>query len=492
MKRYPSYLLVAPYLRAAMAAALCSACLVFFHLPAWSEESPKTKQAITPATDFSPIVARVVPSVVTIFTSKAGKADGDETPGAEASLFHPSFFDQPHTQRMQGLGSGVIISADGLILTSNHVIDGAEEILVGLASEKQERKATKVGADPGTDLAILKIEGKNLPVLPFADSDKLRPGQIVLAIGSPFGLTQTVTMGIVSAVGRGGLGIIDYANFIQTDAAINMGNSGGALVDTEGRLVGINSAILSRTGTNQGIGFAVPSNLAREVMPSLREKGRVIRGYIGATLQTLTPDLATVLKLKDQSGVVVSEVAPKSPAEAAGIRGGDVITTLNGRKMDDPRALRMAIGTTAPGTKVKLELMREGERKDMEVVLIEMPPPALEASTDAEHEHSPATAKAFEGRMIVADVDDGVRQAINAPKDLKGAVIVAVDPGCPVGKAGLRQGDVIRELNKHPVSTARELVDLTEELAANQKILLQVWSEGKSGYVAVGAPNSAP
>ena len=489
MKRYPSYLLVAPYTRAAIAAVLCSASILFCYLSA-SAESPKAKQSIArqsvgPGTDFSPVVAKVVPSVVTIFTSSHGKAEGDDSLPAESPLFHQSFFDQGRAQRMQGLGSGVIVSADGLVLTSNHVIDGADEILVGLASEKHERKATKVGADPGTDLAILKIEGKNLPALPFADSDKLRPGQVVLAIGSPFGLTQTVTMGIVSAVGRGGLGIIDYANFIQTDAAINMGNSGGALVDTEGRLVGINSAILSRTGTNQGIGFAVPSNLARAVMPSLLKDGRVVRGYIGTTLQSLTPDLATALKLKEESGVVVSEVTPKSPAEGAGIRGGDVITSLNGKKMDDPRALRMAIGTMAPGAKVKLALMREGQTKVLEVALVEMPPPDTEATSDSEH--APETTKAFNGHMVVADVDDNIRHAINAPKDLKGAVVVAVDPGCPVGQSGLRQGDVIREFNKQPVNNARDLVDLSEESTINQKILLQVWSQGKSGYVAVAA-----
>jgi serine protease Do len=389
---------------------------------------------------------------------------------------------------MQGLGSGVIVSADGLILTSNHVIDGANEILVGLAGEKRERKATKVGADAGTDLAILKIDARNLPALPFADSDKLRPGQIVLAIGSPFGLTQTVTMGIVSAVGRGGLGVIDYANFIQTDAAINMGNSGGALVDAEGRLVGINSAILTRTGANQGIGFAVPSNLARAVMPSLREKGRVIRGDMGAILQPLTQDLAMALKLQDESGVLVGEVLPQSPAGAAGIQSGDVITALNGKKTDDPRELRMALGAMAPGTRVKLEVTREAGKKTFEVALAELEDRRPASAMDADQERAARTSKAFGGHVVIADMDDGVRQAINAPKELQGAVIVDLDPNSTMRQAGLREGDVIREVNKHPIKNAQELATLSQSLKENERVLLQVWSEGKSGYVALRGP----
>jgi serine protease Do len=222
-------------------------------------------------------------------------------------------------KRSKDLAQEFIVSADGYILTANHVIAKADEIMVGLGAELRKYKAKKVGADPGTDLALLKIEEKNLPAIVFADSDKARAGDVVLALGNPFGLRQTVTSGIISAVGRGGMGIVDYENFIQTDAAINMGNSGGALVDTEGRLLGINTAIFTRSGGNQGIGCAIPSNLARDVMQSLRERGRVIRGYIGTSVQTLTPELGEAMKLKGQvSGALVGEVGPKSPAEKAG------------------------------------------------------------------------------------------------------------------------------------------------------------------------------
>ena len=257
-------------------------------------------------------------------------------------------------QTLQGLGSGVIVSADGYILTANHVVSGADEIMIGLGNDMRRFKAKKVGTDPGTDVALLKIDENNLPSVNFADSDKARAGDIVLAIGNPFGLRQTVTMGIISAVGRGGMGIVDYENFIQTDAAINMGNSGGALVDIEGRLLGINTAIFTRSGGNQGIGFAIPANLAREVMQSLRDKGRVVRGYIGTSVQTLTPEIADAMKLKgQQTGALVGEVEPNAPAAKAGIKTGDVITAVNGKKVNDPRELRLMIGSMAPGTKAQ-------------------------------------------------------------------------------------------------------------------------------------------
>jgi serine protease Do len=469
------------FARVLLAAAwYCTAGLI-----AAAEEPSKVKQPLGPGTDFSPVVEKVTPSVVTIFTTKTVKPNSNIEGLLDDPVLQRFFGQQGKSQKMRGLGSGVIVSADGFILTSNHVIDGADEILVGMGSEKNERKAKKVGADPGTDLALLKIDGKDLPMLTFADSDKLRPGQIVLAVGSPFGLTQTVTMGIVSAVGRGGLGIIDFANFIQTDAAINMGNSGGALVDTEGHLVGINSAILSRTGTNQGIGFAIPSNLAREVLPSLREKGHVVRGYLGTVLQSLTPELVSALKLKEEAGALVGEVEPKSPAEKAGIKNGDVITSINGQKVTDPRELRQMIGTMAPGTKAKLEVFRENGKKSVDVQLAEMPPPAPEDSTDQPQQTRATQAPKILGGVVIADIDEEVRQAVNAPKELQGTVIVEIDPSSPAGQAGLRQGDIIRELNKRPIKNAQEFVTISQSLKADEKVLLQVWSQGKSGYVAL-------
>jgi serine protease Do len=390
-------------------------------------------------------------------------------------------------QTLQGLGSGVIVSPDGYILTANHVVSGAEEIMVGLGTELRKYKAKKVGTDPGTDVALLKIDEKNLPAITFADSKKARAGDIVLAVGNPFGLRQTVTMGIISAIGRGGMGIVDYENFIQTDAAINMGNSGGALVDIKGELLGINTAIFSRSGGNQGVGFAIPANLARDVMQSLREKGRVVRGYIGASVQPLTPELAEAKKLKAQpTGALVGEVAPKSPLENSGIKTGDVITAVNGKKVSDARELRLMIGSMAPGTKVQIEVNREGQKKMFGVELAEMPAGATEEGPEASAEESAQREKTTVfGGVAVADITDDIRTALNLPKDVQGAVIAEIDADSPAGKAGLREGDAIQEVNKQPVKNAKDLVVISKKLKANEKILLRVYSQGRSGYVAL-------
>ena len=348
-------------------------------------------------------------------------------------------------------------------------------------------KAKKVGTDPGTDVALLKIEEKNLPAITFADSEKARAGDIALAIGNPFGLRQTVTMGIISAVGRGGMGIVDYENFIQTDAAINMGNSGGALVDTQGHLLGINTAIFSRSGGNQGIGFAIPANLARDVMQSLREKGRVVRGYVGATVQTLTPEIADAMKLKGQpTGALVGEVTPQSPSEKAGIKTGDVIIGVNGKKISDARELRLMIGSMAPGTKAQIEINREGQNKTFNVDLGEMPAGVAEEGAEATPEENtqPEKATVF-GGVAVADITNDVRTALNLSKDIKGAVIAEIDADSPAAKAGLREGDVIQEVNKQPVKSAKDLVAISKKLKPNEKILIRVWSQGRSSFVAL-------
>src|SRR5881409_730802 len=343
-------------------------------------------------TTFAPIVEKVASSVVTVFTTQTVSRGQTAFPFGDDTLrqfFGGQLPQRQGKQTLQGLGSGVIVSPDGFILTANHVVSGAEEVMIGLGTELRKYKAKKVGTDPGTDVALLKIDEKNLPGITFADSDKARAGDIVLAVGNPFGLRQTVTMGIISAVGRGGVGIVDYENFIQTDAAINMGNSGGALVDIEGRLLGINTAIFSRSGGNQGIGFAIPANLAREVMQSLRDKGRVVRGYIGTSVQTLTPEIADAMKLKGQlTGALVGEVEPNAPAAKAGIKTGDVITAVNGKKVNDPRELRLMIGSMAPGTKAHMEINREGQTKTFDVQLGEMPPGAAEEGTETSSEET--------------------------------------------------------------------------------------------------------
>jgi serine protease Do len=440
-------------------------------------------------TTFAPIVEKVAPSVVTVFTTQTVSRTMSAFPFSDDGLrqFFGGQLPRQGKQTLQGLGSGVIVSPDGYILTANHVVSGAEEIMVGLGTELRKYKAKKVGTDSGTDVALLKIEEKNLPAMTFADSDKARAGDIVLAVGNPFGLRQTVTMGIISAIGRGGMGIVDYENFIQTDAAINMGNSGGALVDIKGQLLGINTAIFSRSGGNQGIGFAVPANLAREVMQSLREKGRVVRGYIGASVQPLTPELAEAMKLKGQpTGALVGEVVPNSPSQKAGIKTGDVITAVNGKKVSDARELRLMIGSMAPGTNVQMEVNREGQTKTFNVELAEMPPGAAGQGVEAAPEESaqPQKTTVF-GGVAVADITDDIRSALNLPKDLQGAVIAEIDADSPAGKTGLREGDVIQEVNKQPVRNAKDLFAVSKKLKANEKILIRVYSQGRSGYVAL-------
>jgi serine protease Do len=441
-------------------------------------------------TSFAPVVEKVAPSVVTVFTTQTVSRGLTTFPFSDDTLrqfFGGQLPRGQGKQTLQGLGSGVIISPDGYILTANHVVSGAEEIMVGLGNDLRKFKAKKVGTDPGTDVALLKIDENNLPAINFADSDKARAGDIVLAIGNPFGLRQTVTMGIISAVGRGGVGIVDYENFIQTDAAINMGNSGGALVDTEGRLLGINSAIFSRSGGNQGIGFAIPSNLAREVMQSLRNKGRVIRGYIGASVQTLTPELADAMKLKGQpSGALVGELEPNAPAAKAGIKTGDLIAAVNGKKINDARELRLMIGSMSPGTKAQIELNREGQTKTFDVQLAEMPPGAADEDTETSSEETaePEKTTVF-GGVAITNITDDLRTALTLPKDVQGAVIADVDPDSPAAKAGLREGDVIQEVNKQPVKNAKELIAVTKKLKPSEKILIRVYSQGRSGYVAL-------
>jgi serine protease Do len=451
-------------------------------------QNQNTREGII--TSFAPVVEKVAPSVVTVFTTQTvsrGSTTFSFSDDTLRQFFGGGLSQRQGKQTLQGLGSGVIVSPDGYILTANHVVSGADEIMVGLGNELRKYKAKKVGADPGTDVALLKIDDNNLPAIMFADSDKARAGDIVLAIGNPFGLRETVTMGIISAVGRGGMGIIDYENFIQTDAAINMGNSGGALVDVEGRLLGINTAIFTRSGGNQGIGFAIPANLAREVMRSLREKGRVVRRYIGASVQTLTPDLADAMKLKGQpTGALVGELEPNAPAAKAGIKTGDLIAAVNGKKINDARELRLMIGSMPPGTKAQIEVNREGQTKTFDVQLAEMPPGAADEGAEASSEETaqPEKTTVF-GGVAITNITDDIRSALNLPKDIQGAVIADIDPDSPAAKAGLREGDVIQEVNKQPVKSAKDLVAISKKLKSKEKILMRVYSQGRSSYVAL-------
>ncbi|MEA3211073.1 MAG: serine protease Do [Chthoniobacter sp.] len=447
-------------------------------------------------TTFAPIVDKVAPSVVTIATSKLMKRS--DNPMLNDPTFRRFFGipdqDEESTPRggkrgdgrkrkqLFGLGSGVIVSADGHIITNNHVIEGADEIVVTIGNEKHEYIAKKIGTDPGTDIALLKIEQTNLRPITFADSDKLRVGDLAIAVGNPFNLTQSVTMGIVSALGRSGTGITEYENFIQTDAAINMGNSGGALVDTEGRLIGINTAIFSRTGGNQGIGFAVPSNIARTVMEGLLKTGHVTRGFLGIQLQPLTEDLAKQFKLDSTSGALVNEVQPKSPSEKAGIQSGDVVVAVNGKKVEGPRELQLLVAGLAPGTKVDVEVLRDGKDKKFTVELAERPTPrGATASTE-----SPSEDPDVLDGVTVGDIDAEARKQFEIPENVRSGVVVSkIDADSPSAEAGIRVGDVIVEVNREPITNAKQAVDLSEKLKKEKKVLLRVSSKGASRYVVV-------
>jgi serine protease Do len=452
------------------------------------DESPVPRTA-GPYTSFAPIVKKVAPGVVKIVvTSKASNIAVPEGFGFNDPFWRRFFGDQSgrqtpnrqlNTPRQHGLGSGVVVTKDGYILTNNHVVDGAEDVKATL-QDGREFTAKVIGRDPKSDVAVIKIDAKDLPVVPMADSDKVQVGDIVLAIGNPFGVGQTVTTGIVSATGRGNLGIEDYEDFIQTDAAINPGNSGGALVDVEGRLIGINTAIFSRTGGNQGIGFAIPSDLARNVMDSLIKDGHVSRGYLGVMIQDVNPALAQEFKLKETAGALVGDVVPKGPADKAGLKNGDVVLEYNGKKVPDSRRLRLAVGETKPGTTVPVKILRDGAAKTLEVTVQQLPGSEQLAQNNTSNSKDNGTLNG----VGVADLDQQTRQELKLQDSLKGVVVTEVQPDSPAAEAGLKQGDIIQEINRHPVKTAEEAVKLTEN-PKDKVTLLRVWSNGGSHYVVV-------
>ncbi len=458
-------------------------------VPELKVEHAPVDRARAPAGSFAPIVQKVAPSVVEVFVTSKPRRNSSST-ADQNDLFNrffgqgrgfnlPNGGDSGQSGPQKGLGSGVIVSPDGYILTNNHVVREASEIRVALA-DGREMPAKVVGTDPKTDVAVLKIKAEGLPALTFADSGETSVGDVVLAVGNPFGIGQTVTQGIVSAKNRVTANDMDE-DFIQTDAAINPGNSGGALVDMEGRLVGINSEILSRTGGNQGIGFAIPSNLCQWVMTSLIKTGRVDRGFLGVSIQSLTPTLAQQFKLDRITGALVADVSAGSPAESAGLKSGDVIEQFNNKPVKDSVQLKLQVAETSPGSKVPVQVNRNGETKTLEVTLKNAPNQKL-ASADRSDDNS-QDSDALSG-VAVADLDQNTRAQANVPDNVKGAVITDVRPNSPAYEAGLRPGDVITEINKQSVKNASEAVKLTEKPAGAQT-LVKVWSRGGTRYLTV-------
>ncbi len=443
---------------------------------------------------YADVVKRVAPSVVKITTQTKAKRvamTGNQIPGFDEPMLRQFFggrLPETRTEPQSGLGSGVIISADGYIVTNNHVIDGADTVTVAL-SDGRELTAKVVGRDPLSDIAVVKVDAKDLPAITFADSTKVEVGDRVLAIGNPFGIGETVTSGIISAKGRQ-VGILadvkGFENFIQTDAAINPGNSGGALVDVEGRLIGINSAILSHNGGFQGVGFAVPTEMVGSIASNLVENGKVVRGYLGVNIQNITPALADSFSLKNPEGALIAEVLPDSPAAKAGLKEGDVVTAVNGTTVKDSNTLRMTVTSLKPGSKLALDVLRDGKIEHVTATAAELPKSG-KAKTE-EFAKNDDDEGVLNG-VAVGDIDRETRKQSDIPARLKGAVITQVDPESAAARAGLRSGDVILEINKQVVHNAQEAIDFSTK-AESKKTLLKLWSRGSTIFVVVDETGS--
>jgi len=433
------------------------------------------------ANGFSSVLKPVLPAVVNIHSSKVVKPQGNAMPFFNDPFFQQFFGNQFGQQQMrpereQSLGSGVIVTSDGTILTNNHVIDGATDIEVQL-SDKREFKAKLVGTDPRTDIAVLKIDATGLPTLAIGDSSRLQVGDVIFAVGDPFGVGETATMGIVSATGRSGLGIENYEDFIQTDAAINPGNSGGAMVDLHGNLIGINTAIATGGGEgNVGIGFAIPINMARSVADQLVEHGKVVRGYLGLYPQDVTPEIAKQFGLSGPGGALVSEVSPDSPAAKAGLKRGDVILKVNGQTVESANDLRLRISQTPPGTDIKLLISRDGKTQDVSVALAEFPEKEANATPGE------SNGGGLQG-VNVQDLTPDLAQQLNLPAGIHGVVVSDVDPASPAA-ADLQRGDVIQEVNHKPISNVQQYKQALAA-AGNQPVLLLVDRGGVTQYVVV-------
>ena len=443
---------------------------------------------------FADVVERVTPAVVTIRSERRVRAS-QQFPLLDDPAFR-EFFGQrtprgqqePRSERQRGLGSGVIVSPEGYILTNHHVVDGAEEINVEM-NDNRILKAKLVGSDPPSDLAVLKVEAAGLPVLSLGDSDRVRVGDIVLAIGNPLGVGQTVTSGIISAKGRQtGLGDGSFEDFIQTDAAINRGNSGGALVNTSGELIGINSQIFSPTGGNIGIGFAIPSNMAKDVMGQLIKTGRVRRGMLGVNIQNVTADLAASLRLGPARGAIVSGVQAGGPADRAGLKRGDIITAFNGTPVNDNNSLRNAVARTQPGSTATVTVTRDSREQQLRVTLGELPT----GSARGGREESTGEREDSGGLGLrLQPVSPALAQRFNLKDAGAGLVVTDVAQAGAGAEAGLQPGDVIEEVNRRPVGTVAELQAALKG-AGTRPALLLVNRGGDSLFLPVRPRAQAP
>jgi serine protease Do len=484
-----------------------------------------TAAAVPPqlAQGFSSIVKAVTPAVVNIQVTQGERVRGPRDPrrrdhegapgrpgpgpfgGPPPGPFGPGPFGEapgeqeepepgvpfggPPRPDMSG-GSGVIIDPNGYIVTNNHVIDRASEIKVYL-SNKKDYPAKIIGVDPKTDLAIIKIEATNLPYLKWGNHDEMQVGDIVLAIGSPFGLSQTVTMGIVSALGRGNVGIADYEDFIQTDASINPGNSGGALVNLKGELIGINTAIFSRTGGNEGIGFAVPVSLAKPITESLIKTGKVVRGWLGVAIQEITPDLAKAFKVMEQKGALVSDVNEQGPALKAGLQRGDVIVQFDGKEVQTVSELRNRVAQTPVGSKVALKVLRDGQEKLLTIHIGERPSDAMLARGIEPGSAAPEAGEARKAPLnVLSDlrvkaIDEETRAQLNIGPKTAGVVVAHVQAGSPAEQAGLQRGDVIQEINRQVITGVKDYEAEVAKIKKDENAVLLVNRQGNSLFIVI-------
>ena len=450
--------------------------------------------AALPTNGFTEVAKAVTPAVVNITTIMTEKvADGRSMPdelrdrmeeffGGPNGPFGPRGFRGPQTpeprgHRGGGQGSGVIVSPDGYVLTNNHVIDGAREVTVTLP-DKREFQGKIVGTDPKTDLAVVKIEGQNLPAVAWGDASKLQVGEYVLAVGNPFGLNSTVTLGIVSALGRGRMGITQYEDFIQTDAAINPGNSGGALVNTKGELVGINTAIFSQSGGYQGVGFAVPTSMSKPIYESLIKTGKVVRGFLGIGIQDLNQDLAKSFGIKDAKGAIVSDVKEDGPADQGGLKQGDVIISYQGSPVEEAVALQRMVTRTPVGTKVPVKVMRDGHEKELTITIGEHPDTIKTANAESGEKDY-----AFAG-VAVQDLDKDQAKEFGIKGKAQGVVVTSVEPDSGADRAGLLPGDVIREINRQPVKSVKEFEKVSSAVKKGDNVLILINRRGNALFLS--------
>jgi len=446
---------------------------------------PRDAEAHYPAVDLAEVAEQVIHSVVNISSTKVIKGGSDDGEGGGTPFQDDPFFRKffqlppgqsiPQERRAQSLGSGVIVSSDGVVLTNNHVVENADEIKIAL-DDNREFDAELIGADPQSDVAVVRIKNppSGLKPITMGDSSALRLADTVLAIGNPFGVGQTVTMGIVSATGRANLGIADYEDFIQTDAAINPGNSGGALINVRGELVGINTAIASRTGGYQGIGFAIPSNMAKGIMTSLLQTGKVERGWLGVSIQPLDRDLADALGIDQAHGVLVADVSPDGPAKAAGIQRGDVILSVDGHDVKSTGELRNLVASHASGKSVSITIVRDKKKQDIDVTLGSLP-----GGKTAPAKAPKAAATGLLGGVEVTDLSAETRRKFEVPEKVdSGAVVSAVEPRSAAAKAGIGAGDVIIQIDQNPVTNADQFRKLADKVSGDSALLLVARENG--------------